>query len=139
MEAERQKRAEITISSGEKEAKINLSEGEKVQAINLSEGEKQRRINESNGTAQEIRTLATASAQAVNLVAEAINGPGGQHAVKAQLVEQFIDEFGKIVPMPTFRSSPMNLRTFRVFKAWEKSAKKLPPPQPKRARPWKNC
>ena len=141
MEAERQKRADITISSGEKEAKINLSEGEKVQAINLSEGEKQRRINESNGTAQEKLNLATASAQAVNLVAEAINGPGGQHAVKAQLVEQSIDEFGKIIVSNANVSViPNELANIQVFsKAWESQPKIITPPQPKRARPWKNC
>jgi len=115
MEAERQKRADITISSGEKEAKINLSEGAKVQAINLSEGVKLRRINEASGTASEIRSLAAASAQAISLVAQAINTPGGQHAVKAQLVEQFIDEFGKIVSHAHISVVPNELANIQGF------------------------
>ena len=49
MEAERQKRAAITISTAQKEAKINISEGERTEAVNLSEGEKSKRINEANG------------------------------------------------------------------------------------------
>ena len=134
MEAERQKRADITISSGEKEAKINLSEGEKTQAINLSEGEKQRRINESNGTAQEIRTLATASAQAVNLVAEAINSPGGQHAVKAQLVEQFVDEFGKIVSHSKVSVVPNELANIQgFFQGMGEVSQKITPPHAKKS------
>jgi regulator of protease activity HflC (stomatin/prohibitin superfamily) len=97
MEAERQKRASVTSSTGQKEAKINISEGEKIEAINLSEGEKQKRINEAEGRAQEIRLLATASAQGTQLVAEAIRAPGGNQAVKAQLAEQYIGELGKVL------------------------------------------
>ena len=53
MEAERQKRADITFAQGEKQARINVSEGEKQAAINLSEGEKQKRINEAEGRSRE--------------------------------------------------------------------------------------
>ena len=63
-------------------------------AVNLSEGEKQKRINESNGRAAEIRLLAEASAEGVRLVAEAIQAPGGDQAVKMNLTEQFIGELG---------------------------------------------
>ena len=130
MEAERQKRAEITISSGEKEAKINLSQGERTQAINLSEGEKQRRINEANGTAGEIRSLATASAEAIRLVADAIDGPGGQQAVKAQLVEQFIDEFGNIVSRSSVSVVPSELANIQgFFQGMGEVSQKLPNPK----------
>jgi regulator of protease activity HflC (stomatin/prohibitin superfamily) len=97
MEAERQKRAAITISTGQKEAKINISEGERQEAVNLSEGEKQKRINEANGRAAEIRLLAEASSEGIRLVAAAIQAPGGDLAVKNQLAEQFIGEFGRII------------------------------------------
>jgi regulator of protease activity HflC (stomatin/prohibitin superfamily) len=97
MEAERAKRASITISTANKEAKINISEGERIEAINLSEGEKQKRINEATGRAQEIRLLAEASAKGIALVAEAIKAPGGEKAVKMQLAEQYIGELGKIL------------------------------------------
>ena len=97
MEAERQKRAAITISTGQKESKIMVSEGEMTQAVALSEGERAKRINEANGRAAEIRLLADAQAKGIALVAEAIKGPGGDAAVKAQLAEQYITELGRIL------------------------------------------
>ena len=57
MEAEREKRAEITRASAEKEATINISQGQRQEDINLSEGEKQRRINVSKGRAEAISIL----------------------------------------------------------------------------------
>ena len=97
MEAERQKRAAITISGGQKEAKILVSEGEMTQSVNLSEGERQKRINEANGRAAEIRLIADATAKANQLVAEAILTPGGDAAVKVQLADQYINELGRIL------------------------------------------
>ncbi|MBI5496555.1 MAG: paraslipin [Deltaproteobacteria bacterium] len=97
MEAERQKRAAITVSEGQRAAQIAISEGQREEAVNLSEGEKQKRINEAEGRAAEIRLLATAQAESVRLVAEAIRKPGGDLAVKTQLVEQYLVELGKIL------------------------------------------
>ncbi len=97
MEAERSKRAEITKSSGEKEARINISEAERQEAINLSEGERQRRINEAMGRAKEISIVAEATAKGMRRIAEAINKPGGALAVKTQLLEQYLEELGKIL------------------------------------------
>lgn len=97
MEAEREKRAEITLATADKESKIRLSEGEKIEAINISEGEKQRRINIAKGRALEIELIATATAEGVQMVAGAINETGGDKAVKMQLVEQFIDEVGAVM------------------------------------------
>lgn len=97
MEAEREKRAEITLATADKESKIVLSEGNKIEAINISEGEKQRRINLAKGRATEIELIANATADSLRLVAEAINGQGGDKAVKMQLLEQFIDEVGKVM------------------------------------------
>jgi regulator of protease activity HflC (stomatin/prohibitin superfamily) len=97
MEAERQKRASITISTGQKESKVMISEGEMQQAVALSEGERQKRINEANGRAAEIRLLGEANAKGFALVAEAIQAPGGDQAVKAQIAEQYIHELGRIL------------------------------------------
>ena len=97
MEAEREKRSEITLAKAEKESRINLSEGERQEAINLSEGEKQKKINEAKGKAQEITILAEASAQGINMVANAINQPGGHMAIKMKLVESFIGNLGEIM------------------------------------------
>ncbi len=90
MEAERTKRADITLANAERDSTINLSEGERQEAINLSEGERQRRINEAKGRAREISILAEATAAGSRIVAEAIGKPGGQQAMNLKLVEQYV-------------------------------------------------
>ncbi|HRP69474.1 MAG TPA: paraslipin, partial [Turneriella sp.] len=97
MEAERQKRADITLAQGDKQARINVSEGEKRAAINISEGEKQKRINEAEGRSREITLIADASALGLKRIAEAIQKPGGANAVKMRIVEQFLEEFGGVL------------------------------------------
>ena len=97
MEAEREKRAEITLANAEKQSRINLSEGDRQMAINVSEGEKQKRINEAMGKARKIELLASATAEGIAMVAESVNKPGGATAVKMRLVEQFIDEVGGVM------------------------------------------
>lgn len=115
MEAERQKRAAITSSTGQKEAKIMVSEGEMTQAVNLSEGERAKRINEANGRAAEIRLLADAQAKGISLVAEAIRSPGGDEAVKAQLAEQYINELGRILEGAEVTVVPTQVAQMRGF------------------------
>ncbi len=97
MEAERSKRAEITLANAEKAAMINMSEGERQEAINLSEGEKAKRINEAKGTAQEIAIIAKAKAQGMELVSNALAKQGGHDAMNMQLKEQFIKQVGGIL------------------------------------------
>jgi len=96
MEAERDRRSEVTLATAEKEATINISEGNRQQAINLSEGEKIKRINEARGRAKEIEIVADATARGMSRVAQALARPGGPAAMKMRLVEQFIEEFGRI-------------------------------------------
>ena len=97
MEAERRKRAEITLANAEKAAMINLSEGERQEAINISEGQKQKRINEAKGTAHEIAIISRAKAEAMTLVSQALALDGGNEAMNMQLKEQFIVQIGKIL------------------------------------------
>ncbi len=97
MEAERQKRAEITLAEAERESTINLSQGERQEAINLSEGDKQKQINEAHGRAQEIAILTHASAEGINLIAKAAALPSGDQAIKMRLLEQFISQTGNIL------------------------------------------
>ena len=97
MEAERGKRAEITLATADKESKILLSEGERQEAINISEGEKQKRINLAKGKAKQIELTATATAEGSALIAHAINEKSGNTAVKMQLIEQYIDELGDVL------------------------------------------
>lgn len=115
MEAERQKRAEITLALANKESRINLSEGERQEAINLSEGEKQKRINEAAGRAKEIELLADATAQGIRRVAGAIQKPGGMQAIRMRIVEQFIDQFGRLLETCKVSVVPAQLATLRGF------------------------
>ena len=115
MEAEREKRAEITESTGERDARINVSEGRRQRSILMSEGEKQKRINEAKGRAKEVELLAGATARGTERIAEAIAKPGGSLAVKARLVEQYIDELGVILDEADVSVLPVetaNLKTF---------------------------
>lgn len=115
MEAERTKRAEITMATADKENLINLSEGERQEAINVSEGEMEKRVNEANGRAREISLLAEATAFGVTRVAESIQKPGGLQAVKMQIVEQFIEEFGKILQSANVSVVPSQLANIKGF------------------------
>ena len=115
MEAEREKRAEITRAAAEKEATINLSEGERQEEINLSEGEKQRRINIANGRAEAISILADATAEGTRLVAAALQKEGGQAALKMQLVEEYIETLSEIITEADVSVVPLELAKIKGF------------------------
>lgn len=115
MEAEREKRAEITNSEGYREARINESKGEQQSQILISEAQRQRRINEARGRAKEIELVAMATANGIRRVASAIEKPGGDLAVKTKLIEQYINQFGKIIKNTNVSVLPTetaNLKTF---------------------------
>lgn len=115
MEAEREKRAEITRASAEKEATINVSQGQRQEDINLSEGEKQRRINVSKGRAEAISILAEATAEGTRLIAAAVQVEGGSSALKMQLVEQFIETFGEVITKANISVVPLELAKIKGF------------------------
>lgn len=115
MEAEREKRAEITESTGTRDYKINESEGDRQSAILISEANRQKRINEAKGQAKEIELVAAATAKGIKRVAEAIAKPGGDLAVKTKLIEQFIDQVGTVIDKSNVSVLPTetaNLKTF---------------------------
>lgn len=115
MEAEREKRAEITESSGTRDARTNESEGERQGAILISEANRQKRINEAQGQAREMKLIANATAEGVRRIAEAIAKPGGDLAVKTQLIEQYIQRLGDILQNTNVSVLPVetaNLKTF---------------------------
>jgi regulator of protease activity HflC (stomatin/prohibitin superfamily) len=97
MEAERSKRAEVTLAEADRQAQIKISEGRQQEMINLSEGEKQKRINEAEGKAKEIEILASAKAEGLRLVTDALASDGGAQAADMQLKEQFIEQVGKVI------------------------------------------
>ncbi len=115
MEAEREKRAEITHSEGFRQARINESEGEQRSQVLVSEGARQRRINEAKGKAKEIELIANATANGIQRIAEAMQKPGGELAVRTKLVEQYIEQFGSILKNSNVSVLPTetaNLKTF---------------------------
>ncbi len=115
MEAEREKRAEITLAEAQKQATINASSAERQEKINLSEGERVLRINESEGKAQEIQLIAEATAYGVTVIAQAIATPGGNEAVAMQIKEHFIEEFGEIVQNANVSVVPAQLANIKGF------------------------
>ncbi len=115
MEAEREKRAEITLAEAQKQATINASNAERQEKINLSEGERIRRINEAEGKAQEIQLLAEATARGIAVIAGAIAKPGGNEAVAMQIKEHFIEEFGEIVQNANVSVVPAQLANIKGF------------------------
>ena len=115
MEAEREKRAEITLAEAQKQATINASNADRQEKINLSEGERTRRINEAEGKAQEIQLLAEATARGIAVIAGAIAKPGGNEAVAMQIKEHFIEEFGEIVQNANVSVVPAQLANIKGF------------------------
>ncbi|MCE0556343.1 MULTISPECIES: slipin family protein [unclassified Motilimonas] len=115
MEAERSKRAEITLAEAAKESTINLSEGERQEAINISEGDKQKQINEAEGKAQEIEIIANARAQGVTMVTQALAKPGGDQAMKMRLLEDFIKQTGDILETAEISVVPTEVAKLEGF------------------------
>ncbi|NQZ86580.1 MAG: paraslipin [Colwellia sp.] len=115
MEAERRKRAEITLAEADKESTINLSQGERQEAINISEGDKQRQINEAHGFAKEIEILTEATAEGMNMIAKASMSPGGDKAIKMRLLEQFIKQTGSILKTADVSIMPAEMAKLEGF------------------------
>ncbi len=94
--AERQKRALIAKSEGEKQQAINVSEGERQQQINRAEGEKQAQVLRAEGQAQAVKTVAEATAKALATVGASLQQEGARDAMKMQVAEDFIKQWGGI-------------------------------------------
>ena len=127
MEAERTKRADITLANAERDSTITLSEGERQEAINLSEGERQRRINEAKGRASEIYILAEATAYGIKRVADAIEKPKGRDAVNMRICETYIKEFGQIIRRSDVTVVPKELANIKgVFEGLARVSTGIP-------------
>jgi regulator of protease activity HflC (stomatin/prohibitin superfamily) len=123
MEAEREKRAEITRATAEKEKLINVSEGQRQQAINISEGEKQKRINEATGKAEGIKLIAESTAKSLILVGEAVALPGGDEALKMRIIDQYIDQLDEVLDAGDVSLFPTNLASLKGILEELKSGK----------------
>lgn len=115
MEAEREKRAEITLASAERDATINLSKAEKFEAINISEGSKEKRVNEAHGKAKEISIIADATAEGMILISNALNKPGGKQAMQMRLVERYIQQFGHVIEEADVSVLPLDAANLQSF------------------------
>lgn len=109
MRAEREKRAKILESEGDRDSKINRAEGDKQEMIKSSEAEKQRRINEAEGQAAAIKSVADATAEGLNMVASAMNGPGGRDAAQLRVAEEYVKQFGSMAKATNTMILPANL------------------------------
>ncbi|MFI4920988.1 MAG: SPFH domain-containing protein [Gammaproteobacteria bacterium] len=107
--AERQKRAAIAKSEGDRQQAINQSEGQKQSQINNAEGEKQSAILRANGQAQAIALVADATAAAINTIGKAAAGDGGMDALRYQLAQQWVDQWGEIAKTSTVTVVPANM------------------------------
>ena len=115
MEAERTKRADITLANAERDSTINLSEGERQEAINLSEGERQRRINEAKGRASEISILAEATSTGSKLIAYAIGKSYGQEAANLRLIEQYVTRLSDLLQEAEVSLVPSEMAHMQSF------------------------
>ena len=115
MEAERRKRAEITLATAEKDSTINLSEGDRQEAINISEGDRSRRINEAHGKAKEIEIIAEATSKGIQMITEAATTPGGNEAMKLRLLENFIQQTGEIMGTADVSIMPAEMAKLEGF------------------------
>ena len=107
--AERQKRAAIAKSEGDRQQAINQSEGQKQSQINNADGERQAAILRADGEAQAISTVANATASAINTIAKAAAGEGGMDALRYQLAQQWVDQWGSIAKTSTVTVVPANM------------------------------
>ena len=94
--AEREKRALIAASEGRRQEQINIATGEREAFIARSEGAKQAAINNAQGEAASITAVAQANAHAIELVAAAIQQPGGELAVQLKVAEKAVEAYARV-------------------------------------------
>lgn len=119
-EAERRKRATVTLSEGDMDA-----------AVNKANGLKKAQILEAEGSAVSIKMKAEASAEAIKMQGEAILREGGQEAVTLRVAEQYVAAFHAmakesntlILPANTNDAAGMVAQAMAVFKSSNVSAK----------------
>jgi len=108
MQAEREKRAKILYSEGEKQSAINVAQGNREKVVLESEAERQQQINSADGQAQAIRAIAQATAEGIDLVAAAIQKPGGLEAVQLRVAENLVEQYGKLAKETNTMILPAN-------------------------------
>ncbi len=82
---------------------------EKQGVIKQSEAKKQQQINEAEGEAEAILAVASATAEGLRQVADALNAPGGNEAMRLRVAEQYVAEFGNLAKVGNTLVLPANL------------------------------
>ncbi|KAK9916610.1 hypothetical protein WJX75_004826 [Coccomyxa subellipsoidea] len=134
-EAERKKRAQILESEGTKQAKINQAEGEKETIILKSEAARTDAINRATGEAEAIYRRADATAKGIQIVSEAVTGPGGSEAAALRVAEQYLAAFSNIAKegntllLPAAANDPASMvaQALSIYKTVSAQNRSLPP------------
>ncbi len=108
MAADRQKRATILQSEGERQSHINVAEGTKQQVVLASEGAMTDQINRAKGEAEALLAVADATAKSIELIAAAIQKPGGESAVALKVAGDYIQAFSQLAKTSTTLLLPAN-------------------------------
>jgi regulator of protease activity HflC (stomatin/prohibitin superfamily) len=128
--AEREKRALIAASEGRRQEQINIATGEREAFIARSEGEKQAEINKAQGEAAAITAVAEATAGAIRKIADAIQHPGGEHAVQLKVAERAVDAFGQLAQKNNTMIVPGNMSEVSALIGTAMALMKRAPAQP---------
>lgn len=113
MESERLRREENIKAEGERDSVKLESEGQRQAEVNISEGVRQKTINEAEGRAREIQLVADASAQALRRIGEAASMPGGDVAIRTQLVQRMISQLQQVLETANVSVLPADLAGLR--------------------------
>lgn len=92
-EAERLRRADILFSEGQREALINKAEGEMQAQMRMSQARQMDIVNQAIGEAHAIQERGEAIANAMRDIADVVNEPGGEHAMRLRIAEQYINAY----------------------------------------------
>jgi regulator of protease activity HflC (stomatin/prohibitin superfamily) len=113
MESERLRREQNIKAEGERDSVRLESEGQRQSEINVSQGSRQATINLAEGRAREIQLVADASAQATRRIAEAASKPGGDIAIRTQLVQQLVGQLREVMNTANVSVLPADLASLR--------------------------
>jgi regulator of protease activity HflC (stomatin/prohibitin superfamily) len=95
-------------SEGEKQSAINVAQGNREKVVLESEAERQQQINSAEGEAEAIRAIAQATAEGIELVAAAIQKPGGLEAVQLRVADNLVEQYGKLAKETNTMILPAN-------------------------------
>lgn len=91
--AERLRHADILHSEGQRQALINKADAEMQAQMRMSQARQMDIVNQAIGEAHAIQERGEAIANAMRDVAEVVNEPGGEQALRLRIAEQYINAY----------------------------------------------